>query len=155
MKTRTQPDLARPSRAVPRLARPRSATPCHAAPVRTDSEPLRGYTVDSSNVEYVGWSKDEQVMLVRFNSGVSYAYFGVPYQRAVAAAHAESVGNYINTRIKPHYKFARLAEDKLRPAGTQRNALERRCPTCGAQPGEPCERIKAAKGRSHAARWRK
>jgi hypothetical protein len=42
-------------------------------------------------------------MYVTYKSDKTYAYTGVPYQRAVVAANARSVGSYINKHIKPHY----------------------------------------------------
>ena len=70
---------------------------------------VKAYWVTSSNVALVGYPKSgEPLMLVRYKSGKTYGYLGVPRQRVVAAAHAESVGEYVSRKIKPHYKVVNL-----------------------------------------------
>jgi len=66
--------------------------------------------IESSNVESVAWpTSGEPLMIVRFRSGYVYGYLGVSRQRAVAAAHAPSTGEYINSVIKPNFKAVKLA----------------------------------------------
>lgn len=66
--------------------------------------------VDSSNVDRIGWPvTGEPLMLVHYHHGGEYGYIGVSRQRAVAAAHAESVGQYIHEKIKGHYKPVKLS----------------------------------------------
>jgi hypothetical protein len=66
-------------------------------------------TVKSSNVESVAWpTSGEPLMIVRYRSGFVYGYLGVSRQRAVAAAHAPSTGEYINRAIKPYFKAVKL-----------------------------------------------
>jgi hypothetical protein len=70
---------------------------------------IRLRDVESSNVEYVAWPRTgEPAMLVQFKGGARYAYLGVSRQKVVAAAEAESVGKYINEKIKPHYEVVRI-----------------------------------------------
>jgi hypothetical protein len=70
---------------------------------------VRGKYVTSSNVEWVAWPKSgEPLMLVKFKSGSVYGYVGVSRQRAVAAARAPSVGQYINKVIKPNFKAVKV-----------------------------------------------
>jgi hypothetical protein len=57
----------------------------------------------SSNVESLSWDSQGSIMYVTYKSGKTYAYKGVPYQRAVAASKARSVGTYINKNIKGRY----------------------------------------------------
>jgi hypothetical protein len=65
--------------------------------------------VTSSNVEWVAWPKSgEPAMIVEFKGGARYAYLGVSRQQVVAAAEAESVGKYINERIKPNFEVVKL-----------------------------------------------
>jgi hypothetical protein len=74
---------------------------------RRDTGPLHGYIIpDSESIGYIGW-EDGNMLVMYLNRG-SYLYLDVPYQRAVAAALAESVGSYINANIKPHHQYARL-----------------------------------------------
>lgn len=68
---------------------------------------IKGYAIeDSSNVKFVGWTHDG--MIVGFKGEAVYLYRGVSRQRAVAMAHAPSVGKYLNARVKPHYEAVRL-----------------------------------------------
>lgn len=65
--------------------------------------------VASTNVDRVGWPvSGEPLMIVEFKSGERYGYLGVPRQKVVACANAESVGRYLNTKIKPFYKAVKL-----------------------------------------------
>jgi hypothetical protein len=68
--------------------------------------------VNSSNVEWVGWpaSDGEPLMLVKYSHDGIYGYVGVTRQRAVAAAHYPSTGEYINRIIKPVFDVVKIAE---------------------------------------------
>lgn len=67
-----------------------------------------GYNVnDSSNVSAIMWAKTG--MYVTFRGGATYLYKGVSRQRAVACARANSVGNYINHKIKPNFEVVRIS----------------------------------------------
>lgn len=74
-----------------------------------DKEKINTRPTHSSNVEWVGWPKSGQpAMLVKFRNGGIYCYLGVSRQRAVAAAHAPSTGEYINKVIKPDFKAVKI-----------------------------------------------
>lgn len=73
----------------------------------------------SSNVVWVGRPRGgEPLMLVKYKTrGVApmehhksrtYGYVGVSRQRTVAAIHAESVGKYINRKIKPNHRLVEI-----------------------------------------------
>lgn len=71
--------------------------------------------VQSSNVEWVGWPKTgEPMMVVSFKHGGRYAYLGASRQQAVALAtaitgtNAKSIGTYLNQVIKPRYEAVKL-----------------------------------------------
>jgi hypothetical protein len=64
---------------------------------------VRPIEVTSSNVESISWDSVGSIMYVTFKGNRTYAYKGVPYQRAVAASKAESVGGYIHRHIKGRY----------------------------------------------------
>lgn len=59
--------------------------------------------VFSSNVQSVGWDADTGELLVTWKSGKVSAYEGVSEEVAVELSKAPSVGNMINTQIKPLY----------------------------------------------------
>lgn len=63
----------------------------------------------SSNISWIGWpDTGEPLMVVEFSNGTRYAYPGVTRQRAVACAYADSSGEYLNKRIKPHFEVVKL-----------------------------------------------
>jgi hypothetical protein len=64
--------------------------------------------VDSTNVETVGWDRHKG-MYVIFKGGTCYLYHGVSRQQVVAAANAKSVGQYLNSKIKPNFEVTRIA----------------------------------------------
>lgn len=59
--------------------------------------------VFSSNVQSVGYDEDKQELLVTWNSGRVSAYAGVPEETAVRLANAPSVGQMLNSEIKPAF----------------------------------------------------
>lgn len=59
--------------------------------------------VFSSNVQSVGYDEDKQELLVTWNSGRVSAYAGVPEETAVRLANAPSVGQMMNSEIKPNF----------------------------------------------------
>lgn len=65
-------------------------------------------SVESSNVDAIGWIPGYRGMLVRFKNGSLYLYKDVSRQRAVATSRAESVGGYINRAIKPNFEVVRI-----------------------------------------------
>lgn len=57
--------------------------------------------VDSSNIESVGYEND--TLAVKFKSGKTYTYPGVPAELHAQMLQAESVGKFFLSKIKPHY----------------------------------------------------
>lgn len=61
--------------------------------------------VDSSSVEAIGYDADAQELHVRFlKSGETYVYYSVEEWVFAELMQAASKGNYVNTRVKPHYQ---------------------------------------------------
>lgn len=80
--------------------------------VRADHprETLHGYVIrDSSNIRYVAWSLKDRCIVIWFKSGDVYRYDNAPYQRAVAAVRAPSVGRYVRNKIIPNFKAVKIA----------------------------------------------
>jgi KTSC domain len=66
--------------------------------------------VNSSNVASVGYEEEASILEVEFLSGSIYRYFGVPSRHFVALTGGQvSVGQYLNTEIKPRYRYERVA----------------------------------------------
>lgn len=63
--------------------------------------------VDSSNIEAVGYDPESQVMHVKFRSGDTYQYSGVPADEHQALMSAPSIGGHFHRRIKGRYGFSK------------------------------------------------
>lgn len=59
--------------------------------------------VESSSVDAVGFDPARNELTVRFVSGDSYVYGMVPRSVFEALLEAESIGRFVNLRIKPQY----------------------------------------------------
>ncbi len=59
--------------------------------------------VFSSNVQSVGYDTETQELIVTWISGKRSAYAGVPEETAVQLFKAASVGQMLNSEIKPRY----------------------------------------------------
>lgn len=63
--------------------------------------------VDSSNIEAIGYDDDAQELHVRFLSGASYIYHGVPRQIFDDLMQATSKGSFLNREVKSVYGFTK------------------------------------------------
>lgn len=61
--------------------------------------------VDSSNIEAIGYDNDAQELHVRFLSGTTYIYHGVPSEVYENLMSAPSKGSFLNREIKRVYEF--------------------------------------------------
>ena len=67
-------------------------------------------SVSSSNVAAVGYDQTSSTLEVEFKSGSVYHYSGVPAQHFHALSGGSvSVGRYLNTEVKPHYRCEQVA----------------------------------------------
>ncbi len=64
---------------------------------------MRRKPVDSSSVLSIGWK--DGTLEVEFVSGDVYQYFDVSEFTYAALVRSDSVGRFINTRIKPQHDF--------------------------------------------------
>lgn len=65
--------------------------------------------VESSAVESVGYDPRTRTLEVEYASGGVYRYVGVPLRAYELLLRAESIGGYVNRRVKPYYRCVRLA----------------------------------------------
>ena len=66
-------------------------------------------SVDSTSVDAIGYDADTQELHVRFlSSPKTYVYSPVEERVFRDLMRADSKGAYVNTRIKPHYRYRRL-----------------------------------------------
>jgi hypothetical protein len=64
--------------------------------------------VDSSSVRSVGYDDRSHTLEVEFVNGGVYDYLEVPATEATRLRQADSLGRYLNTRIKPRYRVRRV-----------------------------------------------
>jgi hypothetical protein len=65
--------------------------------------------VDSSNIEAIGYDPSSQELHVRFLSGITYVYSGVPegiYRELMATP---SKGSYLNRVVKGVYQYSKVS----------------------------------------------
>lgn len=60
----------------------------------------------SSNLK--GTFHDGTDLFVLFNNGMEYRYLSVPGDVYLELRQAESAGKFLNTRIKPNYKYEKV-----------------------------------------------
>ena len=60
--------------------------------------------VESSAIDAIAYDPARRELFVRFSGGAEYAYRGVPPEEVAALLAAESIGTFVNTRIKPRYE---------------------------------------------------
>ena len=64
-------------------------------------------SVDSSNVDSVGYDAETKTLHVKFKSGGVYHYHGVEPEAHSALMNAESIGWHLGTHIKGKHKFSK------------------------------------------------
>lgn len=62
----------------------------------------------SSQVRSIGYDKEKQVLQIEFSSGGVYDYSGVPESVYDDFIRAESLGQFVATRIRGEYEYKRL-----------------------------------------------
>ena len=64
--------------------------------------------MESASVRSVGYSMSSRTLEVEFVNGSVYQYFDVPQPTYAGLLAAPSIGNFVNTQIKPYYEFAEV-----------------------------------------------
>ena len=66
------------------------------------------HSVESSNINQVGYDTATQELRVLFNSGSAYAYQNVPDQVFTEFLESPSKGRFLNENIKGRYEYVKL-----------------------------------------------
>ena len=69
---------------------------------------MERFSVDSSNVESVGYDTDSETLEVEFKNGTVYQYFDVPERVFEELRGASSVGSYLATQVKGVYRYSKV-----------------------------------------------
>jgi KTSC domain len=64
--------------------------------------------VSSSTVLSIGYDSASLTLEVEFSKGTVYQYFDVPQSAYEELLTAPSIGGYLNTMIKPNYRYTQL-----------------------------------------------
>ena len=65
-------------------------------------------SVESSNVEKIGYDKEAQTAYVRYLNGSLYIYKGVPLLEFENLKDAPSIGSYLHRNFKNLYPYERI-----------------------------------------------
>ncbi len=65
-------------------------------------------SVESSNIDMIGYDQDSSQLHVRFKSGAEYVYDEVPVAVHEEFLDADSKGKFLNERIKGRYEYRRV-----------------------------------------------
>lgn len=83
--------------------------------------------VESSAVESVGYDPRTRTLEIEYAGDRVYRYFDVPPRTYELLLHAESVGAFVNRRVKPYHRFLPAAPRRrpTRPAAPARRRTRR------------------------------
>ncbi len=76
------------------------------------SQPLltmKRIPVHSSSISELGYDPDTMTLEVSFHKGDVYQYFDVPQALYHELIQSDSLGRFLNTRIKNHHQYAKLS----------------------------------------------
>jgi hypothetical protein len=66
-------------------------------------------SVQSSNMDKIGYDEVKQELFIRFKNGSTYKYNGVPASIWEELQSSESKGKYLNANVKGEYRFEKVA----------------------------------------------
>lgn len=69
---------------------------------------MRRRVVTSASVKSVGYDVSSETLELEYVNGSVYQYYEVPQPTYAGLMAASSIGNYVNTEIKPYFDFAEV-----------------------------------------------
>ena len=75
------------------------------------AEKLVWTEVDSSNINKVAYHDPSHTLCVEFANGGLYVYKHVDQEIYVDFVHADSVGKYLNSAIKPYFEYEKFSSE--------------------------------------------
>ncbi|WBQ07771.1 KTSC domain-containing protein [Kribbella sp. CA-293567] len=69
---------------------------------------MRRRPVNSSSVRSVGYHLASRTLELEYVNGSVYQYYEVPQPTYAGLLAAPSIGNFVNTRIKPYFDVAEV-----------------------------------------------
>jgi hypothetical protein len=65
-------------------------------------------SVQSSAIDTIGYSEEQQALYIKFDNGVEYIFRDVPSSIYEEMRKAPSKGKYFHSNVRGHYKYVRL-----------------------------------------------
>ncbi|HLQ51230.1 MAG TPA: KTSC domain-containing protein [Terriglobales bacterium] len=65
---------------------------------------MKRLPVDSSAIRSVGYDAKSRILEIEFTNGSVYDYYDVPHQIYQEFCEADSMGAFVNFRIKPNFQ---------------------------------------------------
>lgn len=75
-----------------------------------NNDEIKMHFVNSTNISHIGYSEDDMLLKVRFQSGAEYEYYEVPKKIFENMLTATSVGVYFNSFVKHKYGYEKVSE---------------------------------------------
>ncbi|MEV8378372.1 KTSC domain-containing protein [Kribbella sp. NPDC056861] len=69
---------------------------------------MRRRAVTSASVRSVGYDMASETLEIEYVNGSVYQYYEVPQPTYAGLLAAPSIGNYVNTQIKPYFDVAEV-----------------------------------------------
>ena len=69
-------------------------------------------TVESSNIEAVGYDEFNSDLIIKFKNGLYYKYSGVPYSIYTNLMKARSKGAFFNANVRGTYDYETISVDE-------------------------------------------
>jgi len=69
------------------------------------------HEVESSNIAAVGYDSETETLQIRFHSGKTYQFYGVPDNLFEGLLTAESVGKYFAANVRGQYEYKKLDDE--------------------------------------------
>ena len=70
---------------------------------------MKRLPVDSSAVRSIGYDPKSLVLEIEYANGSVYDYYGVPSETYQEFCEADSMGAFINFRIKPSFEYREVS----------------------------------------------
>jgi hypothetical protein len=73
---------------------------------------MKRIPVSSSSILSIGYDAEIQTLEIEFVGGGVYQYFDVTQATHQALMASDSLGRFVNTKVKEHYRYVRVSDRK-------------------------------------------
>lgn len=63
----------------------------------------------SSNIKTIAYDKSDEILQIKFKSGIVYNYYDFPYEDFVRMKRAKSKGKFLWKYVRDYYDYERIA----------------------------------------------